>query len=145
MITSTRNPQTRTSLPCVRLLSRSLALVAIFAAVLALSPNCFGQSPNYRIGSGYINTIPPATPYTNPYGSSTGCCRSSLPSPSLTVLPQSRPSIPAQAPVFVDGYVRQNGTYVQPYVRTPPDGIRENNWSTKGNVNPHTGKVGTRR
>ena len=71
LINSTGNPQTRTSLPWVRLLSRSLALVAVFAAVLTLSPNCFGQSSNHRYGSGYTNTIP----YTNPYGYSTGCCR----------------------------------------------------------------------
>lgn len=141
MITSTCNPQTRTSLQWVRLLTRSLALVAVFAAVLTLSPNCFGQSANYRYGYGYTNTIP----YANPYGYSTGCCRYSLPSPSVSVLPQRSPSIPAQAPVFVHGYVRQNGTYVQPHYRSAPDGIRENNWSTWGNVNPYTGKVGTRR
>jgi hypothetical protein len=137
MITSTCNPQTRTSLPCVRLLSRSLALAAVFAAALALPPNCFSQSSNQRYGPGYTNPSSIAL--------ITGCCRYSQPSPSITVIPQSSPSIPAPAVVFVGGYVRQNGTYVQPYVRTAPDGIRENNWSTWGNVNPYTGKVGTRR
>lgn len=46
--------------------------------------------------------------------------------------------------VHVHGYYRKNGTYVQPHYRTAPDGIVENNWSFKGNVNPFTGKVGTK-
>lgn len=44
--------------------------------------------------------------------------------------------------VSVHGYVR-NGTYVQPHFRTAPDGVKTNNWSYAGNVNPYTGKVGT--
>lgn len=44
----------------------------------------------------------------------------------------------------VRGYTRQDGTYVQPHMRSAPDGNRSNNWSTQGNVNPYTGKPGTR-
>lgn len=51
----------------------------------------------------------------------------------------------ANADVYVRGYSRGNGTYVQPHYRSNPDGIRSNNWSTRGNVNPYTGKIGTRR
>jgi hypothetical protein len=32
---------------------------------------------------------------------------------------------------------------VQPHYRSSPDGSRLNNWSTRGNVNPYTGKPGT--
>jgi len=46
--------------------------------------------------------------------------------------------------VHVNGYFRSNGTYVQPHYRTAPDHNFYNNWSTKGNVNPYTGKVGTK-
>jgi tetratricopeptide (TPR) repeat protein len=46
--------------------------------------------------------------------------------------------------VYVRGYTRSNGTYVAPYYRSAPDGNFYNNWSTKGNVNPYTGKPGTR-
>ena len=46
--------------------------------------------------------------------------------------------------VKVRGYYRKNGTYVAPHYRSSPDGNFGNNWSTKGNVNPHTGKAGTR-
>ena len=34
------------------------------------------------------------------------------------------------------------GTYVRPHYRSDPDGVFGNNWSTSGNVNPHTGKPG---
>src|SRR6266508_5215304 len=44
----------------------------------------------------------------------------------------------------VHGYTRKTGTYVAPHQRTTPDGTKGNNWSTKGNVNPYTGKPGTK-
>lgn len=44
---------------------------------------------------------------------------------------------------FVHGYMRQNGTYVQPYMRTAPDNSLFNNYSTQGNINPYTGQMGT--
>lgn len=47
------------------------------------------------------------------------------------------------ADVFVNGYTRSDGTYVQPHYRSNPDGNIYNNWSTKGNYNPYTGKPGT--
>lgn len=48
------------------------------------------------------------------------------------------------AAVRVRGYTRKDGTYVAPHYRSAPDGNFYNNWSTKGNVNPYTGKAGTR-
>lgn len=47
-------------------------------------------------------------------------------------------------PVHVNGYYRKDGTYVPSHMRSAPDGNFSNNWSTKGNVNPYTGKEGTR-
>ncbi|MCW3108274.1 MAG: hypothetical protein JWQ09_2780 [Segetibacter sp.] len=44
--------------------------------------------------------------------------------------------------VRVSGYYRSNGTYVQPYFRTAPNSTNRDNFSTKGNVNPYTGKPG---
>lgn len=38
--------------------------------------------------------------------------------------------------VYVRGYTRSDGTYVQPHYRTAPDGNLLNNYSTKGNTNP---------
>jgi hypothetical protein len=44
----------------------------------------------------------------------------------------------------VSGYVSKSGKYVAPHDRTSKDGTRNNNWSTKGNRNPDTGKAGTK-
>jgi tetratricopeptide (TPR) repeat protein len=46
--------------------------------------------------------------------------------------------------VHVRGYYPSNGTYVQPHMRSAPDGNFSNNWSTKGNINPYTGVPGTK-
>lgn len=44
----------------------------------------------------------------------------------------------------VRGYSKKDGTYVQPYTKTSPDRTRNNNYSTRGNTNPYTGKAGTK-
>lgn len=49
----------------------------------------------------------------------------------------------ASAQVSVNGYTKKDGTYVAPHQRTAPDSTTQNNYSTKGNVNPYTGKEGT--
>ncbi len=46
--------------------------------------------------------------------------------------------------VPVRGYTRKDGTYVAPHVRTAPNSTKSDNYSTKGNVNPYTGKPGTK-
>lgn len=48
----------------------------------------------------------------------------------------------AIADKHVNGYVRQDGTYVQPYSRTDSNNTKFDNYSTQGNVNPYTGKEG---
>ncbi len=45
--------------------------------------------------------------------------------------------VPAFGQVYVNGYYRSNGMYVQPHMRTAPDGIRSNNYSYPGNYNPN--------
>lgn len=45
--------------------------------------------------------------------------------------------------VFVNGYTRNDGTYVPPHYRSDANSNPNDNWSTKGNINPHTGKPGT--
>jgi hypothetical protein len=44
----------------------------------------------------------------------------------------------------VRGYIRKDGTYVTPHRRSTPDKKTEDNWSTKGNSNPYTGKEGSK-
>jgi hypothetical protein len=50
----------------------------------------------------------------------------------------------AFAQVDVQGYYRKDGTYVAPYERTAPNSTRNDNYSTRGNVNPYTGVPGTK-
>jgi len=49
----------------------------------------------------------------------------------------------AQADQYVNGYWKQNGTYVQGYYKTTPNYTPYDNYSTRGNQNPYTGKYGT--
>jgi hypothetical protein len=44
---------------------------------------------------------------------------------------------------YVSGYTRSNGTYVTGHYQTNSNDTRYDNWSSRGNVNPHTGKEGT--
>jgi hypothetical protein len=44
----------------------------------------------------------------------------------------------------VNGYTKQNGTYVEPYHRSAPNNTTSDNYSTRGNTNPYTGAPGTR-
>ena len=47
--------------------------------------------------------------------------------------------------VRVNGGFTKRGTYRQFHVRTSPNKTKGDNWSTKGNVNPYTGKKGTKK
>lgn len=47
----------------------------------------------------------------------------------------------ADAQVWVDGYYRDDGTYVNGYYRSSPDGNPYNNYSFPGNYNPNNGEV----
>ena len=49
--------------------------------------------------------------------------------------------VPSAFAERVRGYYRRNGTYVQPYERTPADGNPYNNYGYPGNYNPNTGSV----
>jgi hypothetical protein len=42
------------------------------------------------------------------------------------------------------GYVKQDGTYVAPHYSTKPNATKTDNWSSTPNVNPYTGKAGTK-
>lgn len=51
----------------------------------------------------------------------------------------------AYADQFVEGYTRQDGTYVAPHYRSTPDNSYNNNYNTQGNYNPYNGNEGTNR
>jgi hypothetical protein len=58
----------------------------------------------------------------------------------------SKPHVPSgqesHSKTHVHGYTRKDGTYVAPHDRSKPNHSKRDNWSTKGNVNPETGKPG---
>ena len=53
------------------------------------------------------------------------------------------PQLGAASSHSVRGYVKKDGSYVQPHRQTNPNKSKSDNWSTKGNINPYTSKPGT--
>lgn len=51
----------------------------------------------------------------------------------------------ALADQWVNGYTRRDGTYVAGHWRSSPNSTKADNWSTYPNVNPYTGKQGTKK
>lgn len=49
----------------------------------------------------------------------------------------------ASAQHYVSGHVTKSGTYVAPHMQTNPNNTIYDNYSTRPNVNPYTGAVGT--
>jgi hypothetical protein len=45
----------------------------------------------------------------------------------------------------VHGYTTRRGTHVQSYRKTTPDHSRSNNFTSRGNTNPYTGKRGYKK
>ena len=48
------------------------------------------------------------------------------------------------ASTSVKGYTTKSGKSVSGYKKTTPDSTQKNNYSAKSNLNPHTGKTGTK-
>ncbi|HEV2608323.1 MAG TPA: hypothetical protein VGT79_10115 [Xanthomonadaceae bacterium] len=43
---------------------------------------------------------------------------------------------------YVNGYTKKDGTYVHGHYQTDPNSAKDDNYSTRGNESPHTGKAG---
>ena len=50
----------------------------------------------------------------------------------------------AMADEWVNGYQKSDGTFVEGHYRSSPNETKADNFSTKGNTNPYTGKSGTK-
>ncbi len=62
----------------------------------------------------------------------------------LLVMGLSLFSIAEAYSVRVRGHRRPStGRFIMPHFRTSPNNSRWDNWSTRGNINPHTGRRGT--
>jgi hypothetical protein len=51
-------------------------------------------------------------------------------------------SIAAAEDVYVQGHMRNDGTYVAPHHRSAPDSSPYNNYGAQGNINPYSGQQG---
>lgn len=49
----------------------------------------------------------------------------------------------AQSSTYQRGYVRRDGTYVAPTMRTNPNSTIQDNYSSRPNINPYNGRIGT--
>ena len=47
------------------------------------------------------------------------------------------------ADTYTQGYTKRDGTYVQPHYSTAPNDTRTDNYGSRGNTNPYTGREGT--
>lgn len=54
-------------------------------------------------------------------------------------------SMPSYDTEYQSGYFRKDGTYVNSHFKTKKNGTKRDNYSTYPNVNPYTGKVGSRK
>lgn len=51
----------------------------------------------------------------------------------------------AEDATHVKGHFKKNGTFVAPHARSKANKSKRDNWSTKGNFNPFTGKQGRKK
>jgi hypothetical protein len=61
----------------------------------------------------------------------------------LLILMNSQSGSSNYSTTYVEGYYRNNGTYVRPHYRSRSNSTTLDNWSTRGNINPYTGTIGT--
>ncbi len=85
-------------------------------------------APSPFSASGSTSTAPPLLPIVPQVGSQP-------PFSSTTTRPSER---------YIDSYTRRDGTRVEGYYRTLPNSTRDDNYSRRGNTNPHTGSSGKR-
>lgn len=62
--------------------------------------------------------------------------------PKVPTYQQPKLGTPPAMPV--GGYIKRDGTYVPPHMRTAPNATKTDNWSSRPNVNPYTGRRGTK-
>lgn len=70
--------------------------------------------------------------------------RNSYRAPRLHTYTPKTYKAPKLGPVYHRGYVNKSGRYVLPHMQTAPNRTRVDNWTSRPNVNPYNGKVGTK-
>jgi hypothetical protein len=62
----------------------------------------------------------------------------------LLLLPFLLIGLIGSAQTKVKGYTKKNGTYVAPHYKSKSNSTKMDNYSTKGNTNPYTGRKGSK-
>ena len=134
-----------------RIIISAILIFIIFSLFLSFVSADVWVNPYYRKDGTYVQghwrSSPDGNPYNNwsfpgninPY---TGKVATGNPETYLKNYYDSN-DFDISADVWVNGYFRKDGTYVQGHWRSDPDGNPYNNWSFPGNINPYTGKVAT--
>jgi di/tricarboxylate transporter len=89
-----------------------------------------------------LNLLILATIFLVPSFSSAAARRAAVRRPAVTK--SARTKKPKASTVPVGPYIKKNGKLVKGTVRTAPNNTQRDNYSSKGNVNPMTGKRGTK-
>lgn len=128
-----------------------LLIVTACAAALTLSAPSFarGYSSGYYGGSGYRGysySAPKSSSYSYGSGSTRGYRSYSAPRSGSGSYRSSNPyaGTGITKEHSVRGYTRRDGTRVQSHMRMNPNNTQYDNWTTRGNINPHTGEPGDR-
>jgi hypothetical protein len=103
-------------------------LALILAAVIFYAPTVYARGGSGHSGSSHHSSSSGKTTAKKP-GSSSGKTTARKPGSDHAV----------------SGYTKKNGTVMKPYRATNPNKTKNDNYSTKGNVNPYTGKPGTKK
>lgn len=109
----------------------------------------YAGSEQHARNSGIGVWTPSATAQSTTEAATNGATNPATSSPDVNQSPASSSVVAPDASnnsgtVDVRGFFRKDGTYVAPHKRTAPDASFDNNWTTAGNVNPYTGKPGTK-
>ena len=104
----------------------AFAIVLIFGGHAEARGGSHSVAGYTRSNGTYVAPHVAANPGTNSGGSASG----------LYV-----PNVPDHR---ISGHVRSDGTYVAPHMATDSDQTRNDNYSTRGNLNPYTGAPGTK-
>jgi hypothetical protein len=91
----------------------------------------------------FLNLLIAAALLLLPSFSSTATRRAAAIRKSATVKSAQIKKAPS-ASVPVRAHIKKNGKLVNGHVRTAPNNTQRDNYSSKGNVNPMTGKRGTK-
>lgn len=90
----------------------------------------------------FLNLLIVATLFLFPSFGSAAARRAAVRKPAAVKTVRTKK--PKSAMVPVRPYVKKNGKLVKGTVRTPPNSTQRDNYSSRGNVNPMTGKRGTK-